>query len=273
MLASMPMLEKIVHGMTRSGLRYGAVGMLLTVMIGSAAAQTVSQNPLSAPGRVPSNLLLVPSVEWPTLDSMANLGAYDVARAYVGYFDPAKCYRYSYSPTETDRYFYPVATTTTRTCSYTALQWSGNYLNWAATQTVDPFRKALTGGYRVSDTTTQTWLEKARFDGNGGSGIYPNRRIPDTGSSSTLVRGATPASWNDLTIRIAHLGNRMRFTRSGDLNGVVVVPYDPSVHTSPVEGVVYEVSIRVKVCDATVGVEANCVRYSQGWKPEGLIQK
>ncbi len=34
----------------------------------------------------------------------------------------------------------------------TLQEWSGNYLNWAATQTIDPFRKALTGGYRVRDT-------------------------------------------------------------------------------------------------------------------------
>ncbi len=40
-------------------------------------------------------------------------------------------------------------------------KWSGHYLNWAATQTIDPFRKALTGGYRAVDTTTQTILEKA----------------------------------------------------------------------------------------------------------------
>ncbi len=43
-----------------------------------------------SPRNVPGNLLLVPSVEWPTVDSMANLGAYDVTREYVGYFDAGK---------------------------------------------------------------------------------------------------------------------------------------------------------------------------------------
>lgn len=260
-------------------LRCALLGTLLTVVAGAASGQTTSttiaQSPLTVAGNVPGNMLLVPSVEWPTLDSIANLGAYDVARTYVGYFDSAKCYKYSYSATETDRHFFPVGKTTTRTCSYTLQQWSGNYLNWAATQTIDPFRKALTGGYRVRDTATETWLEKARYDGNGANSIYPNRRIPASGSSSSLVSGATPASWNDLTYRVWQLGNRMRFTRSGDLNGSTIVPYDPSVHTTLTEGVVYEVSIRVKVCDPAVniGVEANCVQYSQGWKPEGLIQK
>ncbi|MBM0107144.1 hypothetical protein JM946_20610 [Steroidobacter sp. S1-65] len=262
-----------------AGLGYACIGALLTILAGAASGQDantrVSQSPLAVAGNVPGNLLLVPSVEWPTLDSMANLGAYDVARVYVGYFDPGKCYRYSYSVTETDRHFAPVSTTATRTCSHAAGLWSGNFLNWAATQTIDPFRKALTGGYRVRDTSTVTWLEKARFDGNGGTSVYPNRRVPASGNSSSLVRGATPASWNDLTVRIAQLGNRMRFTRTGDLNGSGIVAYDPSVHTSPSEAVVYEVSIRVKVCDAAIGVESNCVQYTQGggWKPEGLIQK
>ncbi len=37
---------------------------------------------------------------------------------------------------------------------------------------------------------------------------------------------------------------------------------------------VYEVSVRVKVCDPSVPpLEANCKQYAQGWKPEGLIQE
>lgn len=260
-------------------LRYALLGTCLTVLAGAASGQTtstaVAQSPLTVAGNVPGNLLLVPSVGYATLDSMANLGNYDTARAYTGYFDPARCYKYSYSTTETSRYFYPVSTTATRTCSGSLGQWSGNYLNWAATQTIDPFRKALTGGYRVKDTTTETWLEKARFDGSGGSNLFPNRRIPASGNGSSTVSGATPANWNDLTYRIYQLGNRMRFTRTGNLATDPIIAYDPSIHTtSALDGSkVYEVSVRVKVCDSTIGVESNCVQYSNGWKPEGLIQK
>ncbi|WP_161830086.1 pilus assembly protein [Steroidobacter agaridevorans] len=258
-------------------LRYALAGALLTVLAGAASGQTasntVAQSPLTVAGNVPGNLLLVPSVEYPTLDSMANLGNYDVARAYTGYFDPAKCYKYSYSATETDRYFYPVGKSETRTCSSSLQQWSGNYLNWATTQTIDPFRKALTGGHRVKDEANVTWLEKARYDGNGANSLFPNRRIPASGSSSSLVSGATPASWSDFTYRIWTLGNRMRFTRSGNLNSDPVIAYDPSTHTSLDGSKVYEVSVRVKVCDSSIGVESNCVQYSSGWKPEGLIQK
>src|SRR5690606_17056434 len=34
-----------------------------------------------------------------------------------------------------------------------------------------------------------------------------------------------------------------------------------------------ELSARVKVCDATVGLEGHCTQYGQSWKPEGLIQE
>src|SRR6185503_15990789 len=170
------------------------------------------------------------------------------------------------------RYFYPTSLTTTRTCSG---KWSGNYMNWAATQTIDPFRKALTGGYRVKDTPTETWLEKARYDGNGGNTIYPDRRLPaGTGSDATTVAGATPFSWTSINIRIWKLGNKMQFTSSGTLGTATPNIYNPanSVDSSKV----YEVSVRVKVCDSSLGVnglETNCKQYSQGYKPEGLIQK
>lgn len=267
------------------GLEHAMIGALLTFSAGVASAQSVSQLPLSIPN-VPGNLVLVPSVEWPTLDSLANLGGYSTTRAYVGYFDPDKCYLYSYNATESLRHFYPARTTTTRQCSYANREWSGNYLNWATTQTIDPFRKALTGGYRVRDTATETWLEKARYDRNGANDIFPNRRLPaGQGSNATLVGGATPANWNNITSRIWQLDNRMRFTRSGVINfdkdadrnndTTQVIAYNPTVHTNLDEGTLYEVSVRVKVCDSAIGVEDNCRHYPQGggWKPEGLIQR
>ena len=262
----------------RAWLRHCLIGVFCTLTIGTAVAQvangpTVSQSPLSVSGNVPGNLLLVPSVEWPTVDSMANLGAYDPANVYVGYFDSGKCYKYSYAVNEPDRYFYPFSTTTTHTCTAGQQLWSGNYLNWAATQTIDPFRKALTGGYRVKDTSTETWLEKARYDGNGGNGIYPDRRLPASGSASSTVSANTPASWSSITIRIWKLGNKMQFTSSGTLGTTTPTVYNPVVNTTLTAGTVYEVSVRVKVCDSSVGVELNCKQYSQGWKPEGLIQK
>ncbi len=250
---------------------HGLIFAALTLAAGAAGAQPVSQSPLSVGGNVPGNLLLVPSVEWPTLNSMANLGEYDPARIYVGYFDPGKCYKYHYETTEANRHFYPSRTTADRTCTSSSKEWSGNYLNWAATQTIDPFRKALTGGYRVTDTASTTILEKARYDNNGGSNIYPDRRYPSgTTKDSSKTKLVTPFSWDAVNTRIWKLGNKMRFTSTGSFDNAKE-DYDPSKSIDSAK--VYEVSVRVKVCDASVGVEANCKQYSGGWKPEGLIQK
>lgn len=243
-------------------------GFLFSLCMAIAATPSqadISQKPLLlGGGSVPGNLALVPSVEWPTILSMANLGNYSTATKFTGYFDSDKCYQYSHDATNSDRrnsHFYPVSITSTRNCSGNL--WSGNYLNWAATQTIDPFRSALTGGYRIRDTNTETWLEKARHDGQSATG---NRGI----SGSTTVQNATPADWRGFNSRVSGLGNRLRFTRDGDWNGTIH-NYTPG--TDIKENLVYEVYIRVKVCDASVGLEANCEKYSQGYKPEGLIQQ
>lgn len=257
------------------------IGMLAALSSLPAASVDIAQAPLSIGGNVPGNLSLVPSVEYPTIHSQANIGSYDVGRSYMGYFDPGKCYQYVYSVTESERHFSPVVLTGNRTCTG-ANRWSGNFLSWAATQTIDPFRLALTGGYRVRDTPTTTWLEKARHA--PGFGLYPNRRIPEAGDNSALVDGATPAAWSLFQVRIAGLNNKMYFTRDGNLNNPAggAVAYDPAVHgltdnivnNVRVDGLpVYEVSMRVEVCNSTIGLEANCKRYSQGYKPEGLIQE
>ena len=239
----------------------------LAIACASTAHADVSQSPLLlGGGSVPGNLALVPSVEWPTIISIANLGAYSASNSYVGYFDADKCYDYSHDATNSDRrdsHFYPRSKTSNRSCA--GKLWSGNFLNWAATQTIDPFRSALTGGYRVRDTPTVTWLEKARHTGQNGSGA---REI----SASTTVSAATPADWSHFRTRIAGLGNRMRFTMDGDWAGAIT-DYTSDTDLVGNGSAVYEVYIRVKVCDSDVGLEANCKSYSQGHKPEGLIQQ
>ncbi len=114
-----------------------------------AAATTLADQPLFTYNSVPGNLLLSLSVEFPTAISVANSGAYVNTSAYVGYFDALKCYTYQYSSTvDLNTYFVPVgyANASSHTCTSTtgSLQWSGNFLNWAAMQTIDPFRFALT---------------------------------------------------------------------------------------------------------------------------------
>lgn len=244
--------------------------------VSSAGAVEIAQQPLYAGSRVPGNIVLVPSVEYPTIHSQANIGDYNSSRRYSGYFDPEKCYDYHYSSTESERHFYPVSETSAA-FGCTGKEWSGNYMNWAVTQTIDPFRSALTGGYRVKDEPNETWLEKARHA--PGYGLYPNRRLPGGGDNKNLVQSLTPANWSYFQIKIEGLGNEMRFTSRGDLGSSSnnVVAYNPKSHdlkdNKDIRERVYKVSVRVKVCDPNVGVEENCTQYDKGWKPEGLIQE
>lgn len=260
-----------------------ALAGLLGLPLATSANDQVSQIPLHVRGDIPGNLALVPSVEWPTINSVANLGAYSESTIYAGYFDSEKCYQYHYSATESERHFYPVNLTSNRRCTTSGAPWSGNFLNWAATQTIDPFRKALTGGYRVRDDASDTasvrirgtWLEKARHDGQGGTSIYPNRRLPDSGNSSNLVSRATPFSGNWMRMRIEGLGDTMRIrVLSNDVNHDVR-PYSPDSQSGTDNACSArgcEVTIRVRVCVPGM-LESNCRPYSGGWKPEGTLQE
>jgi type IV pilus assembly protein PilY1 len=242
----------------------------VVVLSCSPAYAEIAQSPLYlGGGNVPGNLTLVPSVEWPTINSVANLGNYDESREYAGYFDSRKCYVYFYHASEIWRHFTPSSWTNNRRCSG-ANEWSGNFMNWAATQTIDPFRKVLTGGYRYVEVPSATVLEKARHDGQGGTGIYPDRRLPGSGNGSSLVQGATPFNANWMRMRIQGLGVKMRFRLGNDGVDHNVEDYNPA--TPVLNDRAYEVSIRVRVCEPGF-LEPNCRQYSEGYKPEGLIQQ
>ncbi len=265
--------------------------LLAALATSAALAQVpgVSQSPLHVAGALPGNLALVPSVEYPTIISVANLGDYDEDTPYVGYFDSGKCYQYHYSSTESERHFYPIRTTNDHRCTDSDAPWSGNFLNWAATQTIDPFRKALTGGYRVRDDASDsaavrlrgTWLEKARHD-RVDDGLYPNRSI-ESANGSDIVSGATPFAdgrfvgrgrdrrwvYNELHIRIGGLDNRMRFRLNNSDVDHDVGNYDPN---DDCDDDACQATVRVRVCVPGL-LESNCKPYGSHWKPEGTLQE
>jgi len=74
------------------------------------------------------------------------------------------------------------------------LLWSGNFLNWATMQSIDPFRAALTGGYRAVDTTTLTVLEKGYGANIGGYTDFPDRTLNNGSTISSSAGGSTPGS-------------------------------------------------------------------------------
>jgi len=88
-------------------------------------------------------------------DGVIDVG-YKPAIDYYGYFDSNRCYSYSTS----DRRFNPEGQANGKKCSG---QWSGDYLNYLTTSRMDALRKVLYGGYRVTDTATETVLERSHI--------------------------------------------------------------------------------------------------------------
>lgn len=249
---------------------------------GSSSAVDLADAPLFTTVSVPGNMALALSVEWPTATTPSHLSttAYANTTKFVGYFDTEKCYTYVYnSTTPSSSYFQPDSYATNRACtsSATKLLWSGNYLNWASMQTLDVFRWALTGGYRSTDTLTDTILTKTfATEGLGGSSVTPDKTV----SSSTIVPGATPFSaWTKIVSSITQKGISLWFTSTGTIGSTAT---DYNGHNTFVKstnsayanaGTIYRVYINVKVCDKSVGVESNCIQYGSNYKPEGLMQK
>ncbi|WP_394790036.1 pilus assembly protein [Rhodoferax sp.] len=247
--------------------------------------------PLFSTVKVPGNLALALSVEWPTATTLAYMSttAYATESTFIGYFNPENCYQYIYnSTTPANSYFMPVSAASSHVCSSTASLplWSGNYLNWASMQTLDEFRWIMTGGYRSTDTstsgsTTNTILTKtyAAMDNTSSA--------PD--KSTALTTGATPFTWTAASTRIRNLGSRMWITYSGSLSSAsstgtvalktLLVPYNnqssaagssSSNYANPVN--IYEVYINVAACVSKALKEDNCVLYGSTYKPEGLMQ-
>jgi type IV pilus assembly protein PilY1 len=257
-------------------LRSAALWVLGSLAFGAAHADlNLPDQPVFTNTGVPGNLALALSVEFPTAVSVAHIdGTYVSATTYLGYFDPNKCYRYNYDAVDPKRnYFYPNGLAAADHKCANNNRWSGNFLNWATMQTIDPFRWALTGGYRSIDEANLTVLEKAWASGQGGTGNFPNKAL----AGATLVKEATPFAWTNFKMRIQGLGNKMRFTGTGNVDGTVVTVYNPGAAVAPTQGTVYEVYVRVKVCDdstAAGGVETNCTPYPAGnYKPTGLMQR
>ena len=110
---------------------------------------------------------------------------------YYGYFDSNKCYSYS---TANNRFEPEEATTGSNyACPNvdTKRWWSGNFLNWSTMTRLDVLRKMLYGGKRLSDTTTNTVLERTNLSQDGHSFVkYYN---------GTDVRSYTPFKVSELT--------------------------------------------------------------------------
>ena len=264
------------------------LGLVCTAPTRAQSPTLLASKPIAAGADVPGNLALDLSVEFPTAISIANLQNYSDAIQYLGYFDPLKCYTYNFNgAAPASSYFSPVSPNSAangannHSCSNA---WSGNFMNWASMQTIDPFRWALTGGYRSVDIVGTTILEKAWGSQQGSAGAnFPYRGTSQGGGNNLntgLINSVTPlGAWNSFDLGIWGNGNAMVISGDGvsyttQANSAQDLSNLSAANTSAGAAAgAYRVYIRVQVCNPTAGLEPNCVQYGSNYKPEGLLQQ
>lgn len=253
----------------------------------AAVSQVPAQLPLFVNNSVPPlNMLVVGrdhKLFFPAYNDASDLdgdGSIDIrykpSITYLGYFDSNTCYAYG------SGYFSASAAATSKKCSGL---WSGDYLNYLTTSRADALRKVLYGGYRSTDTTDSTILERAyiltdahtwgkeynnpTLDGYNLSDYTPyanpatgNRTLFANNTQSTLVGPLLRVLPNIANVRIFGWVSR-ESVQGGSL---ATNTSFRDITVSPDDYVV-----RVQACK-TGFLESNCKLYPNGkYKPTGIL--
>lgn len=263
--------------------------VLGVVVIGGSVAQStrtlldLRTGPIINSGDV-SNLALVLSVEFPTTGGAYKTpnspSAYDGSKKYLGYWNATTCY--AYNGTTADGYFQRGSATVSATdyrcvASGTSQYFSGNFLNFAATSSIDILRYALTGGDRYVDAAGNTILQRAVLLGdNGGSNpsFYGNSNNMPT-RSLTAAQAAALTPFGSTVMYVKSCEDRVIFQTSN--GGTCTTPGNlKAFNNSAGTSINSDLKARVKVCDDTEGPVRTelCKQYPDGnYKPVGEIQK
>lgn len=235
---------------------------------------------------------------------------YKPAIEYYGYFDSYKCYAYEndiFVPkamsdsSGTDGSGNPIYN---KKCTGGGRDyWSGDFLNYLTTSRMDALRKVFYGGYRSTDTSTQTILERAfipqdahawgkEYESVARDGYdiqeYSPLGLPSTGNrhlfaSVTLTSDTSPPLLRvrkDSNKRIWEWLSKERPVADNSVNGGTA----PGNSTCGSGDTFFECRVRVEVCKEISGLgafenfgrEANCQSYggvTPVYKPTGLLHK
>ena len=225
---------------------------LSLVVVGAGTPPAVkaidlSADPLfaAAAGDKPTMALAL-SAEFPTVGAQYRDTVYNIATEYLGYYDAESCYRYNNLPNEVTtgasnysdyKRFDRIGPATTRKCVGTSDGFSGNFLNFASSSSIDMLRLALSGGDRLIDTGSTTFsltiLQRAVLP-NGdptcmwnSSSNFPAKSLPKDsgnylGAVPTVMRtSATNSITNGADIVVANTLNRVFFGMSTSATAVV----------------------------------------------------
>ncbi len=155
-------------------------------LAGTAQALTIAQSPLFIAATEPRVMLTLSRDHQLSIKAYTDYSdlngdgvldtTYNDAINYYGYFDPDKCYSYTSSR------FEPYAAVSSGTHHCDGSHWSGNFMNWASMTRMDVLRRVFYGGYRSTDTTTETVLERHFLPVD----VHAFVKVYDPGSSTTL---------------------------------------------------------------------------------------
>jgi type IV pilus assembly protein PilY1 len=149
------------------------LGLASLTFASGASAQSavpIAQSPLFVAAQVPPLNMLVVGKDHKNYyeayndasdlngDGVLDVGYKPAQIDYFGYFNSKVCYLWDAA----DNRFEPAVAATNKTCSG-AGQWSGDFLNYLTTSRMDALRRVLYGGWRQSDTATDTTLQGAFF--------------------------------------------------------------------------------------------------------------
>lgn len=254
----------------------------------AAVSQVPAQIPLFVSDSVPPlNMLVVGrdhKLFFPAYNDASDLdgdGSIDIryktspAFKYLGYFDSDSCYTYG------SGYFSVSSTTTDKKCGGS---WSGDYLNYLTTSRADALRKVLYGGYRSTDTTSQTILERAYIpqDAHTWGKEYTSQAVdgynlldytpyasPSTGNRALFANTSPSATGAPLLRVLPNIANVRIF---GWVSRETTQGGTEATDTSfkKVDVVPKDFNVRVEVCKT--GAESNCKLYPNGkYKPTGIL--
>ncbi|HYD81741.1 MAG TPA: PilC/PilY family type IV pilus protein [Paucimonas sp.] len=258
-------------------------GFVLALAAGAAAAPLPPLDIADIPpyaGRVNvhPNVILSLSIEYPAagIAYRGDNGLYDRTFEYVGYFNPAQCYRYvGGARNVVDGYFAIARAADPVTHECDGRTFSGNFMNWAVSSTLDMLRYALTGGDRVVDTADTTILQRAVLpeDFYANYAHFP-RRILSAGGKSSAPERVTPFKVDKL--HVVSCRNRILFSDLAAEAGHCDTPaYERSGRLAKTDKRLGEYLARVKVCDSAEGATRGdlCRRYGANYKPAGVLQR
>lgn len=228
-----------------------------------------------------------------TVDTTYNNGI-----EYYGYFDGDKCYSYD----TTDDRFEAAAVTGNHYCDAVSGDWSGNFLNWATMTRVDAIRKVLYGGYRSTDTSIDTVLERTflpkdahafakYYNGSDIARLTPfsaateismcnltqatsGNSKDNTGPPLLRVASGNFALWNGHESRQCQWSEEHNSSNSNNpaITGSNASASPPSRASNRLGG--RDFNVRVQVCTDASLLELNCQQYPSGnYKPIGLLQE